>query len=92
MSNFIEDLYYGNLESQELNTELSGKLKKKPSKLSEKEEQLTARLTGEEKELFLNYVSAYTEFSSISNSDSFISGFRLGARFTYDTFIKNTKG
>ena len=38
MSNFIEELYYGNIEPQELSTELSGKLKKKLSKLSEKEE------------------------------------------------------
>ena len=41
-----------------------------------------------EKELFSNYTCAYNEFSSISNSDSFISGFRFGARFTYDTFVK----
>lgn len=92
MSNFIEDLYYGNIEPQELNTELSGKLKKKLSKLSEKEEQLTAKLTGEEKELFQNYVSAYIEFSTTSNADSFITGFRLGSKFTYDTFVENTKG
>ena len=92
MSNFIEDLYYGNIEPQELSTEFSGKLKKKLSQLAEKEEQLTVRLNGEDKELFQNYVNDYTEFSSISNADSFISGFRLGARFTYDTFIKNTKG
>ena len=91
MSNFIEDLYYGNIEPQELSTELSAKLKKKLGKLAEKEEQLTAKLNGEEKEQFLNYVSAYVEFSSLSNEDSFISGFRLGARFTYDTFI-DTKG
>lgn len=92
MSNFIEELYYGNIEPQELSAELSAKLKKKLSKLAEKEEQLTAKLNGEEKELFLNYVSAYTEFSSLLNEDSFISGFRLGARFTYDTFIVDTKG
>jgi len=92
MPNIIEDFYYGNIEPQELSTELSAKLKKKLSKLSEKEEQLTARLNGEEKELFLNYVSAYTEFSSLSNEGSFISGFRLGARFTYDTFIDDMKG
>lgn len=92
MSNFIEDLYYGNIEPQELSTEFSGKLKKKLSQLAEKEEQLTVRLNGEDKELFQKYVSDYTEFSSISNADSFISGFRLGARFTYDTFIKNMKG
>ena len=45
-----------------------------------------------EKELFAKYVLAYNEFSSIGNSDSFISGFRLGARFTYDTFITEMKG
>lgn len=92
MSNFIEDLYYGNIEPQELSTEYSGKLKKKLSKLSEKEEQLSSKLNGEEKEMFLNYVSAYIEFSTTSNADSFISGFRLGAKFTYDTFVKNMKG
>lgn len=92
MSNFIEELYYGNIEPQELSTELSGKLKKKLGNLAEKEEQITERLNGEDKELFQNYVSAYIEFSTISNADSFISGFRLGAKFTYDTFVKNAKG
>lgn len=92
MPNFIEELYYGNIEPQELSTELSGKLKKKLSNLAEKEEPLSTRLNGEDKELFQNYVSAYIEFSTLSNADSFISGFRLGAKFTYDTFVKNTKG
>ena len=88
MLNIIEDFYYGNIEPQELNSELTPKLKKKLSNLAEKEEQLTARLTGEDKELFQDYVSAYIEFSTTSNADSFISGFRLGAKFTYETFIK----
>ena len=88
MSTFIEDFYYGNIEPQEVNTELTPKLKKKLSALAEKEEQLTARLTGEDKELFQNYVSAYIEFSTTSNADSFISGFRLGAKFIYETFVE----
>ena len=88
MSTFIEEFYYGNIEPQEVNSELTPKLKKKLSNLAEKEEQLTARLTGEDKELFQNYVSTYIEFSTTSNADSFISGFRLGAKFTYETFIK----
>ncbi len=92
MSNIIEDFYYGNIEPQEVNSELTPKLKKKLNNLAEKEEQLTARLTGEDKEMFKNYVSAYIDFSTISNADSFISGFRFGAKFTYDTFVKNTKG
>ena len=87
MSNIIEDFYYGNIEPQEVNSELTPKLKKKLSNLAEKEEELTTKLTGEEKEMFLSYVSAYVEFSTTSNADSFISGFRLGAKFTYETFI-----
>ena len=87
MSNIIEELYYGNIEPQELSPELSGKLSKKLNALAEKEEQLTAKLTDEDKEMFIDYVNTYNEFLSLSKSDSFISGFRLGAKFTYDTFV-----
>ncbi len=43
MSNIIEDFYYGNIEPQEVNSELTPKLKKKLSNLAEKEEQLCSR-------------------------------------------------
>lgn len=92
MSNIIEELFYGNLEPQELTTELTPRLKKKLSELAKKEEELTSKLSQEEKEKFANYVSKYNEFSSISISDGFVSGFRFGARFTYDTFVANSKG
>ena len=87
MSDFIEDFYYGNIEPQECTTELTAKVKKSLSDLAGKEEQLTSILTSKEKELFLSYVKTYTNFSSFCNADSFIVGFKLGARFTYDTFI-----
>lgn len=88
MSNIIEELFYGNLEPQELTTEITPRLKKKLNELVKKEEELVAKLSDEEKEKFANYVSTYNEFSSISISDGFISGFRFGARFAYDTFVK----
>ncbi|MBE6786183.1 MAG: hypothetical protein E7538_08145 [Ruminococcaceae bacterium] len=88
MSNIIEELFYGNLEPQELTTELTPRLKKKLRELVKKEEELTSKLSEEEKALFFNYTSAYNEFSSISISDGFVSGFRFGARFAYDTFVK----
>ena len=88
MSNIIEELFYGNLQPQELNTEITPRLKKKLSELVKKEEELAAKLPDEEKEKFANYVSTYNEFSSIGISDGFISGFRFGARFAYDTFVK----
>ena len=92
MFNFIEQFYYGNIEPQALSTEITPKLKKKLNALVKKEEELTGMLPEKEKELFTNYVLAYNEFSSIGNSDSFISGFRLGARFAYDTFVEDRKG
>ena len=87
MSNIIEELFYGNLEPQELTTEITPRLKKKLNELVKKEEELTSRLSEGERELFSKYTCAYNEFSSISVCDSFISGFRLGAKFTYDTFV-----
>ena len=92
MSNIIEELFYGNLEPQELTTEITSKLKKKLNELVKKEEELSSKLSEEEKEMFANYVSTYNEFSSMSICDGFISGFRFGARFTYDTFVSNSKG
>ena len=92
MSNIIEELFYGNLEPQELTTEITPRLKRKFIELVKKEEELAAKLSDEEKEKFANYVSKYNEFSSISIADGFVSGFRFGARFTYDTFVVNSKG
>lgn len=87
MSHYIEDFYYGNIEPQESITELKTEIKKKLDALSQTEEQLTSKLTEEEKGLFMKYASQSSEFLCVSNADSFIAGFRLGAKFTYDTFV-----
>lgn len=92
MSDFIEEFYYGNIEPQECTTNLTAKVKKTLSELASKEEHLTSILAGKEQELFTEYVATYIKFSSLCNADSFTTGFRLGARFTYDTFIENKKG
>lgn len=89
MSGFIEEFYYGNIEPQACSSELNTELKKLLSALTEKEELLTAKLNGEEKDLFTKYVNAYNEFLAFSIADGFISGFRLGSRFTYDTFVND---
>ena len=49
MSNIIEELFYGNLEPQELTTEITPKLKKKLNELVKKEEELSSKLSEEEK-------------------------------------------
>ena len=47
----------------------------------------TETLTDECKKKFLAYVNAWGVVKCESNLDSFITGFRLGANFTYDTFV-----
>ena len=49
MSSIIEELFYGDLEPQELTTEITPKLKKKMSELVKKEEELAAKLPDEKK-------------------------------------------
>ena len=88
MSGFIEDLYYGNIEAQELSSELGGTLKKKLNTLAKSEEELREKLSAEEKKLFEKYSNSCNEFLSMCTADSFISGFRLGAKFTHDVFVK----
>lgn len=92
MSDFIDDFYYGNIKPQECTTKLTAKVKKSLSDLAGKEEHLTSILADKEQELFTDYVATYIKFSSLCNADSFTVGFRLGARFTYDTFIEDKKG
>ena len=87
MTNFIENFYYGNIEPMEIQTNITPELKAKLKVLSEKEEQLRARLTAESLDLFNEYVMCCTEISCLGCADAFISGFKLGGRIIHDTFI-----
>ena len=51
------------------------------------EDFLTENLSGENKKRFLDFCNAWGVVNGESNLDSFIMGFRLGANFTYDTFV-----
>ena len=84
---FIEELYYGNIDAQAYNPEFGAELKKKLNDLTELEKQLSDKLSGEEKTMFLKYTDKYIEFTASSLTDAFVSGFHLGAKFTHDTFI-----
>ena len=88
MKSFIEEFYYGNIDPQELSSELGSSLKKKLNSLVKNEDEFKEKLSEEEKKLFQQYTKSYNEFLSMSVADSFISGFRLGAKFTHDVFVK----
>lgn len=88
MKSFIEEFYYGNIDPQEISSEFSTSLKKKLNSLVKSEDEFKEKLSEEEKKLFQDYTNSYNEFLSMSIADSFISGFRLGAKFTHDVFVK----
>ena len=85
--NFIEEFYYGNINPQARSSEQNPKVQKDMQTLSESEGFLTDKLSGEEKRRFISYVDAWATVNGESNLDSFITGFRLGARFAFDTFV-----
>ncbi len=89
MGNFIEEFYYGNLEPQARSTKENKSVQKQMEVLMLNEDFLTDALSGENKKRFLDFVNAWGVVNGESNLDSFIMGFRLGANFTYDTFVSN---
>ena len=89
MKNFITELYYGNIDPQSREFRKYSYLKKQMTILADCEDALTQHLTGEDKKTFLSYVNASAIVLGESELDAFIVGFRLGARFSYDTFVND---
>ena len=87
MGNFIEEFYYGNLDPQARSIKENKAVQKQMEALMLNEDHLTENLSGECKKKFLDFVNAWGVVNGESNLDSFIMGFRLGANFTYDTFV-----
>lgn len=87
MARFIEDFYYGNIEPQARSTKQNKTVQKQTEILMKNEELLTNALTDELKKWFLDYTNAWSIVNGESTLDSFITGFRLGANFTYEAFV-----
>ena len=87
MTNFIEEFYYGNIDPQARSFEQNKKLHRDMQILTDNDDFLTDKLSGEEKKRFIQYVDAWAVVNGESTLDSFITGFRLGAQFTFDTFV-----
>ena len=89
MGKFIEEFYYGNIDPPARSTKQNKTVQKQMEVLMLNEDFLTEALSGENKKKFLDFVNAWSVVNGESNLDSFIVAFRLGAKFTYDTFISN---
>ena len=87
MAKFIEAFYYGNLEPQVRSIKQNREIRKHMEILSTNEDKLTEALTDKNKDMFLDYVNVWSIVNGESTLDSFITGFRLGANFTFEAFV-----
>ena len=83
----IRELYLGNLCPMDRSYPPGSPLRKTARRLADLESQLLETLTEEARQLFRNYQEAAGEIACADAQDSFITGFRCGARFTYDAFL-----
>lgn len=89
MANFIEELYYGNIDPQARGYRKDHRIVKVSDNINDIEEKLTERLHGEDKDLFLDFCNAYAELTGEAELDSFTVGFRLGAKMLFDVFCSD---
>ena len=87
MPNILEDLYYGNLSPSQRAVRPGSKTQKLMQKQSDLESKLSGSLTEEQRAIFEQYLSVSADLLDADCLDSFITGFRLGARFTHEIFV-----
>ena len=87
MPNILEDLYYGNLSPCQRAVRPDSRTQKLMQKQSDIETRLSESLTEEQRENFEQYLSVTADLLDANCLDSFITGFRLGARFAHETFV-----
>jgi len=89
MKSFIEELYYGNIDPQNSGFEEDEGVQRTMRTIRENEDFFADTLTGEEKKRFLDFADAWSSFNGEATLDGFVTGFRLGARFVLDTFLRD---
>ena len=87
MPNILEDLYYGNLSPSQRAVRPGSKVQKLSQMHCDLDTKLKNSFTEEQREIFEQYLSVSTDLLDANCLDSFITGFRLGARFTHEIFV-----
>lgn len=83
--NVLEELYYGNVFPNEKCAELNEQTKELLRLQNRNEEKLLSALTDKQKETFEKFKDCNREFSEISERQSFILGFKLGAKIIIES-------
>lgn len=82
MDSILEDLYFGNIDMNTQGFNRNSDVAKAMDTLVKVEDRLTELLDGKEKQLFLDYVNAWSEVNAETAVGRFMFGFKVGARIT----------
>ena len=82
----LEEFWYGNINPAERPFQRQRKFDKTFRLLTQNEEKLLENLNEHEKELFDKFKACYDEMMQIAECQTFIKGFKLGARFVVACF------
>ena len=84
MRRMLEEFYYGNINPNERSFIRDSAYSRAVQTLSENEAKLTELLEGKEKKLLLELINAQSIVNGTTAVESFIQGFRLGARIAIE--------
>ena len=85
--NFLENLFFGNVDPQARAVKPGSRADKLRIYVTDHLPDIENALPNEQRSLLEKIFDAQSELDTITELDSFIIGFRLGAAFTYDTFV-----
>ena len=89
--NFIEELYYGNINPNEKKPNRNTQLSKAMELFSKNENELVEKMPKDDKKLFNDMVNASDEISACTSVENFKIGFILGVRMMVDCFKDDTQ-
>ena len=84
---FIENLFFGNIDPQSRAVRTGSRADKLRTLITDHLPEIENTLPDEQRGVLEKIMEAQGELDTISELDSFTLGFRLGAAFTYDTFV-----
>ena len=84
----LEELWYGNIEPAEYNTNACSEYKEALRLIAKNEEKLRATMTDEQKEIFSRYIDAVQDYQTIAECLLFQSSFKLGARIVAEVMVE----
>jgi len=89
MRKTLEDLYYGNITPNEQQMTPGSELKRAVDRVTNYEKQLMKQLGETEQEILTKLIQSQHEIDSITATENFILGFRLGIRLMAECMDEN---